>query len=380
MISAVKTIFHGGLNRPSPILSERRFLSPWSRSHESDFHPERAVVPIPVGFPDPAMGPAGNGDITDIIQPYNITLAGRIDWPTPASPTWQVYEGDFGLASSRASLTPVDNNLMSLAVREGTYAANYDIEAQLAGHLSGVAFRVQDKDNYYCLRQAVTNQGGQNLYVALLYQAIDGQWSWTGVMSFITTVQSNSTPRHMRLKVDGGNLGVWVQENGSWQMLVDPTQDGAGVLTTTVGGLVGLAADKTDAAVCTLLRVGSDGDSDLALDPTGEAWVNETFATSLTPSYDAVGNLTGDGVYTYTFSSIPRFDWPIGASYRASYCRVKCACGGGSLQASSELAMLLDGIDLKSLPRVPRYRRTLLVQFRGLAGLSGHHIGRRIVV
>ena len=65
-----------------------------------------------------------------------------MDWPAPATPTWQVYEGTFALGSGSASLAPVAGSVLNLAVREGTYGKNYDIEAQIQGSKAGIAFHV----------------------------------------------------------------------------------------------------------------------------------------------------------------------------------------------------------------------------------------------
>ncbi len=84
-------------------------------------------------------------------------------------------------------------------------------------------------------------------------------------------------------------------------MLIDPTSDGQDALADSPGGLVGLTAGPSDTATCSLLRVGST--TGHTLDASTTAWVSETFAASVTPGYDAAGNLTDDGVYKYSYDA-----------------------------------------------------------------------------
>ena len=90
--------------------------------------------------------------------------------------------------------------------------------------------------------------------------------------------------------------------NGDWRQLVNPGGNGQGVLTGSPGGSVGLAWGPGTGMGCNLLRVGTASASSHTITAT-EAAVDETFATSVTPSCDAAGNMTNDGIYKYKYDA-----------------------------------------------------------------------------
>ena len=74
-----------------------------------------------------------------------------MDWAAPATATWQVYTGDLSVdtGTGRATLGGTGSGLLSLAVREGFHGGDMEVEAVTSGNGGGLAFRVQDKGNYY---------------------------------------------------------------------------------------------------------------------------------------------------------------------------------------------------------------------------------------
>ncbi|HSV29144.1 MAG TPA: RHS repeat domain-containing protein, partial [Candidatus Omnitrophota bacterium] len=82
---------------------------------------------------------AGQADIE-----FDDVRVQRADWSAPASPTWAVYRGTFALDGDEATLAPTVGESLNLAVRQGTYGKDYDIEVRLAGVGAGLAFHVQD--------------------------------------------------------------------------------------------------------------------------------------------------------------------------------------------------------------------------------------------
>jgi hypothetical protein len=74
-----------------------------------------------------------------------------VDWPAPATATWQVYTGDLSVdtGTGRASLGGSGSGLLGLAVREGFWSSDMEVEAVTSGSGGGLAFRVQDKGSYY---------------------------------------------------------------------------------------------------------------------------------------------------------------------------------------------------------------------------------------
>ena len=70
---------------------------------------------------------AGQADIA-----FDDVQVTRVDWPTPAAPTWQVLSGQFDFQGhGGAQLQTRGGDPLALAVREGSYGDNYDIETYL---------------------------------------------------------------------------------------------------------------------------------------------------------------------------------------------------------------------------------------------------------
>jgi hypothetical protein len=216
----------------------------------------------------------------------------RVDWPAPATPGWQLYEGAFALGSSSASLAPVGGSVLNLAVREGTYGRNYDIEAQIQGSKAGIAFHVQDKLNYYCVEQVETSLGGGSyLYKLYIWRIEDGQPQDAG--SWSQTISDANQPRHLHIRTADDDLEVWVYLDGDWQCAVDPLYGGYDLLDGSQGGAVGLTCDPGgDTAVCSLLRVGSLTSGHTF--SSGQAAVDETFAATFSTTRDIPEKLEYD--------------------------------------------------------------------------------------
>lgn len=174
----------------------------------------------------------------------------RVDWPAPATPTWQVYRGRFALGSGDASLSPATGDYLNLAVREGTWGKDYDIEAHLEGFGAGVAWHVQDKLNYYYLMQ-IESPSGYGLWVVRISE---GRFEIVTSGGYPTS--DATQPRHLHVKASGDDLGIGVYLEGDWRYLVDPAivGEGLGVLAGSAGGAVGLTCDPVVSATCSLLR------------------------------------------------------------------------------------------------------------------------------
>lgn len=156
-----------------------------------------------VSFPQPiAAGRVGLiASRADIV--FDAFAVSRIDWPTLAAPTWQVYRGDFNLAGGSATLGP-----QGLAVREGTYNRDYDIELRLQSNYGGVALRVQDSLNYYYLTTTtlVSSQPWRNIRKAH-YEPPSGGLIGT-ILGRCGTIPTQATvPRKPRFQGPRGGLG-----------------------------------------------------------------------------------------------------------------------------------------------------------------------------
>ncbi len=183
----------------------------------------------------------------------------RIDWPAPATPAWQVYEGTFALGTSTASQAPVEGSVLNLNI-----------------------WRMED---------------GQPQDA--------GSWSYSAI-------SDTNQPRHLHIRTADDDLEVWVYLDGDWQCAVDPDYAGYDLLAGSPGGAVGLTCDSGgDTAVCSLLRMGS-----LASGHTfssGQAAVAETFASTFSTTrdipekleYDAAGNIWKP-IATITYYAVDR--------------------------------------------------------------------------
>ncbi len=223
----------------------------------------------------------------------------RVDWAVPATPTWQVYAGDFGITSNPPAATlSVDPRDVALAVREGTYMGDGDIEVQLLGGRGAIAFRVKDKLNFYYADVDVSEQW----CIVTLDKVVDGLHTYD-VMYGHVPFNDLSPNTHLHIKFTDANLGVWVEDEGTWLTVISPTGSGQGVLSEHAAGSVGLAQWWIgDTTTCTLLKVGTiTGGGHTMTD--AQAAVVETFATSVVPGYDAAGNMTNDGIYKYKYDA-----------------------------------------------------------------------------
>jgi RHS repeat-associated protein len=246
----------------------------------------------------------------------------RVDWPAPATPTWQVYTGDLSVdtGTGRATLGGSGSGLLSLAVREGFRGGDMEVEAVTSGNGGGLAFRVQDKGNYYF----VGPKGSE----AALFKVLDGQVT-TVVSASVTNIDSGQLHQWYVKAVDD-DVDVWVNVNqgGTWSHPVDSTGNGANVLSDMGSGGVGLAGNALavgGSVACDYLRVGTDGDADHDLADANEAVIDDGFSSvQVTLGYDAAGNLTDDGVYQYVYDAWNRLvqvkrkggSQPVVATYR----------------------------------------------------------------
>ncbi len=67
-----------------------------------------------------------------------------------------------------------------------------------------------------------------SIYLGVLTQVVDGEAANT-YMNWTTT--DASLPKHVHVKVRGGDLGVWLEQSGVWTpAVIDPDTDGQGLL------------------------------------------------------------------------------------------------------------------------------------------------------
>jgi hypothetical protein len=133
---------------------------------------------------------------------FDDVQVGRVDWPAPATPTWQVYTGDLSVdtGTGRATLGGSGSGLLSLAVREGCRGSDTEVEVVTSGNGGGLAFRVQDKGNYYF----VGPSGSQ----AALFKVLDGQL--TAVVSVSLTGIDSGQLHQWHVKAVDDDVDVWV--------------------------------------------------------------------------------------------------------------------------------------------------------------------------
>ena len=231
----------------------------------------------------------------------------RIDWPAPATPTWQVYDGQIAVVTgtNTLQLSMRDNRPFALAVREGFWASDCGLDATLTtGQQGGIAFLVQDKNNYCFIAPA--SDSSMNLWIVS-----------NGVPTTVSaTVPGNAvnwTQSHRWLiRVSGTNLDLAVQADGTWREVFSSEDNGLDVLTSAPdSGAIGLATSNIagNAIACSSFGYGYASDSwvpgfndQLFL----VELVNDTFTSSslvVAPSHDAAGNLTDDGLYQYAYDA-----------------------------------------------------------------------------
>jgi RHS repeat-associated protein len=186
----------------------------------------------------------------------------------------------------------------AVAVREGFWDANFAIEATLtSGSQGGIAFRVQDKGNYFLVAPWTST-------AVRLYKVANGQVSTVSTQT-ISTVNWGQ-PHDWYLRADGGNLDLAVYVGGTWQFVFDSGTTGLGVLNGGSGeGGVGLATtgESTSPVVCDTFTYGYDPE---VYGAVTQVIGHDTFGASalgVEPDYDAAGNLIDDGVYQYGYDA-----------------------------------------------------------------------------
>jgi len=155
---------------------------------------------------------------------------------------------------------------------------------------------VQDRGTYY--RLGVEVPTGQ----VVLQKLMNGQ---PGELLRVTVSGLVLTqPQNWRIKMSGtnhDNLDVWLQVNGqgTWQHVIDSGGNGAGRLGDIPAGYAGLSVPCR----CESFKIGyNTSGADGALD---QVLFTDGFdgPLSVTLTYDANGNLTGDGLYRYTYDA-----------------------------------------------------------------------------
>lgn len=144
----------------------------------------------------------------------------RTDWPTPATPAWQVYEGQFTVNTNSpgvASLQARDSHFLTLAVREGFWEDDCAIEATTTSGFGGVAFRVQDKNNYYFVMPFSLNN-----YVYLV-KVVQGHYEVAAYAPVQDPLVDWGVAQTWRIRADGANLDVRLNVNngGTWEPRFD---------------------------------------------------------------------------------------------------------------------------------------------------------------
>jgi len=230
---------------------------------------------------------------------FNNLDASRIDRPTPATWAWQTYGGGLSIdtANSRAQLDAGPaSGAFGVAVYQGFYDNDYSIEAGTSGANQNLAFRVQDRGTYYRLGVEVPTAQ------VVLQKLVNGQ---PGELLRVTVSGLVLTqPQNWRIKMSGtnhDNLDVWMQVNGqgTWQHAIDSGGNGAGRLDDIPAGYAGLSVPCR----CESFKIGyNTSGADGALD---QVLFTDGFdgPLSVTLTYDANGNLTGDGLYRYTYDA-----------------------------------------------------------------------------
>ena len=177
----------------------------------------------------------------------------------PATPTWQVYDGQVAVdtGTNTLQLSMRDNHPFALAVREGFWASDCGLDATLTtGQQGGIAFLVQDKNNYCFIAPA--SDSSMNLWIVS-----------NGVPTTVSaTVPGNAvnwTQSHRWLiRVSGTDLDLAVQADGTWREVFSNEDNGLDVLSSAPdSGAVGLATSNIagNAIACSSFGYGYASDS-----------------------------------------------------------------------------------------------------------------------
>ena len=231
----------------------------------------------------------------------------RIDWPAPATPTWQVYDGQIAVVTgtNTLQLSMRDNRPFALAVREGFWESDCGIDANLTtGQQGGIAFLVQDKNNYCFIAPA--SDSSMNLWIV-------SNGVPTAVSATVPGSAVNWTlPHRWLIRVSGTDLDLAVQADGTWREVFSNEDNGLDVLSSAPdSGAIGLATSNIagNAIACSSFGYGYASDSwvpgvddQLFL----VKLVTDTFTSAclaVPPTYDSAGNLTDDGLYQYAYDA-----------------------------------------------------------------------------
>jgi RHS repeat-associated protein len=186
------------------------------------------------------------------------------------------------------------------------------------GSQGGIAFRVQDKNNYFLAAPWTSTS-------VRLYRVANGQVSTVSTQT-ISTVNWGE-PHDWYLRADGEDLDLAVYVGGTWYFVFDSGTTGQGKLSGgSHEGAIGLGTtgESTDPVVCDTFTYGYDPDEDGSVTQVIGEDVFDGSALTVEPAYDAAGNLTDDGVYQYVYDAWNRLvqvkrkggSQPVVATYR----------------------------------------------------------------
>ena len=198
-----------------------------------------------------------------------------------------------------------DKHPFALAVREGFWESDCGIDANLTtGQQGGIAFLVQDKNNYCFIAPA--SDSSMNLWIV-------SNGVPTAVSATVPGSAVNWTlPHRWLIRVSGTDLDLAVQADGTWREVFSNEDNGLDVLSSAPdSGAVGLATNNIagNAIACSSFGYGY----------ASESWVpgvddqlflvklvTDTFTSAclaVPPTYDSAGNLTDDGLYQYAYDA-----------------------------------------------------------------------------
>jgi YD repeat-containing protein len=196
------------------------------------------------------------------------------------------------------SLAMRDGHPLAVAVREGFWDANFAIEATLTtGSQGGIAFRVQDKNNYFLAAPWSST-------AVRLYRVANGQISTVSTPT-ISTVNWNDA-HDWYLRADGSDLDLAVKVGGDWEVVFYRGDSGQGVLSggSDEGGVgLGATGESAGAVVCDEFIYGYDPEVYGGVTQVIGEDVFDAGALGVEPDYDAAGNLIDDGVYQYGYDA-----------------------------------------------------------------------------